>query len=142
MTVKHVLSEKGGQVVTIAPTRSIAEAAQLLAQRRIGAVVVSEDGARVGGILSERDIVRAVAREGAKALEAPVSAYMTRNVVTSVPETPMDDLMEIMTTGKFRHVPILVDGSLAGIVSIGDVVKHRLAAIEAETQALKEYIAG
>ncbi|MFN3688824.1 CBS domain-containing protein [Salinarimonas sp.] len=142
MTVKHVLSEKGGQVVTIAPARSLAEAAQLLAQRRIGAVVVSEDGARVGGILSERDIVRAVAREGAKALEAPVSAYMTRDVITSVPETPMDDLMEIMTTGKFRHVPILVDGRLAGIVSIGDVVKHRLAAIEAETQALKEYIAG
>lgn len=142
MTVKHVLSEKGGQVVTIAPARSLAEAAQLLAQRRIGAVVVSEDGARVGGILSERDIVRAVAREGAKALEAPVSAYMTRDVVTTVPETPMDDLMEIMTTGKFRHVPILVDGRLAGIVSIGDVVKHRLAAIEAETQALKEYIAG
>ena len=142
MTVKHVLSEKGGQVVTIAPARSLAEAAQLLAQRRIGAVVVSEDGARVGGILSERDIVRAVAREGAKALDAPVSAYMTRDVITTVPETPMDDLMEIMTTGKFRHVPILVDGRLAGIVSIGDVVKHRLAAIEAETQALKEYIAG
>ncbi|GGK54287.1 CBS domain-containing protein [Salinarimonas ramus] len=142
MTVRQVLAEKGGEVVTLSPTSSLAEAAHMLAQRRIGAVVVSADGGRVDGILSERDIVRAIARDGASALDAPVEAWMTREVVTCAREVAIDDLMQTMTQGKFRHVPVVEDGRLVGIVSIGDVVKRRVAAIEAEAQMLKEYIAG
>lgn len=142
MTVRHVLAEKGDEVVTLGPEKTLAEAAHLLAERRIGAVVVSGDGARVDGILSERDIVRAIAREGAAALDAKVSAYMTREVVTCAREVAIDDLMHVMTQGKFRHVPVVEEGRLVGIVSIGDVVKRRVAAIEAEARMLKEYIAG
>ncbi len=128
--------------MTLSPQSSLSEAAHLLAQKRIGAVVVCGDGARVDGILSERDIVRAISREGAAALDARVSAYMTRDVVTCTRDVAMDDLMQTMTTGKFRHVPVVENGRLVGIVSIGDVVKRRVAAIEAEAQLLKEYIAG
>ena len=142
MTVRQVLAEKGEGVVTLAPDASLAEAAHLLAERRIGAVVVSGDHGRVDGILSERDIVRALAREGAGALDAKVEAYMTREVVTCAREVAVDDLMHTMTQGKFRHVPVVEDGRLVGIVSIGDIVKRRVAAIEAEAQMLKEYIAG
>lgn len=142
MTVRHVLAEKGDEVVTLGPEKTLAEAAHLLSERRIGAVVVSGDGARVDGILSERDIVRAIAREGAAALDAKVSAYMTREVVTCAREVAIDDLMHVMTQGKFRHVPVVEEGRLVGIVSIGDVVKRRVAAIEAEARMLKEYIAG
>ncbi|MGJ3262480.1 MAG: CBS domain-containing protein [Salinarimonas sp.] len=142
MTVRQVLAEKGDVVVTLAPECSLAEAAHLLAERRIGAVVVSADGGHVDGILSERDIVRAVAREGAAALDARVDSYMTREVVTCAREVAIDDLMQTMTQGKFRHVPVIEDGRLVGIVSIGDVVKRRVAAIEAEARMLKEYIAG
>lgn len=142
MTVRQVLAEKGGAVVTIEPQSTIAEAAHLLAQKRIGAIVVSADGARVDGILSERDIVRAISREGASALDAKVSSYMTREVVTCAREVAIDDLMQTMTTGKFRHVPVVEEGRLVGIVSIGDVVKRRVAAIEEEARMLKEYIAG
>ncbi|WP_029029240.1 CBS domain-containing protein [Salinarimonas rosea] len=142
MTVRQVLAEKGEGVVTLAPDCSLAEAARLLADRRIGAVVVSGDGGRVDGILSERDIVRAVAREGAAALDARVESWMTREVVTCAREVAIDDLMQTMTEGKFRHVPVVEEGRLVGIVSIGDVVKRRVAAIEAEARMLKEYIAG
>jgi len=142
MTVRQVLAEKGEGVVTLEPNRSLAEAAQLLAEKRIGAVVVSADGSRVDGILSERDIVRAMAREGAGALDAKVSSYMTREVVTCAREVAIDDLMHVMTQGKFRHVPVVDEGRLVGIVSIGDIVKRRVAAIEAEARMLKEYIAG
>ncbi|WP_372425637.1 CBS domain-containing protein [Salinarimonas chemoclinalis] len=142
MTVRQVLAEKGEGVVTLSPDCSLAEAARLLSERRIGAVVVSGADGRVDGILSERDIVRAVAREGAGALEARVAQWMTREVVTCAREVAIDDLMQTMTQGKFRHVPVVEEGRLVGIVSIGDVVKRRVAAIEAEARMLKEYIAG
>jgi CBS domain-containing protein len=141
MTVQHILAHKGTAVVTIKPQSSLADAATMLSTRKIGAVVVSDDGKTLAGILSERDIIRALAKQGASALEAKVSAYMTADVVTCSRDADMDHLMQVMTRGKFRHVPVLDDGQLIGIVSIGDVVKRRLADIEAEHQALREYIA-
>jgi CBS domain-containing protein len=141
MTVDHILAEKGRNVVTIDSQRTIAEAAALLSEKRIGAIIVSEGGRPVAGILSERDIVRAVAAKGAAALEEPISGFMTAKVVTCTGRSGLNELMEIMTSGKFRHVPVVEDGRLNGIVSIGDIVKHRLAEIETESQALREYIA-
>ncbi len=141
MNVEHILSEKGGHVVTIAPQASLMEAARILSEKRIGAIVVSEAGNPVLGILSERDIVRAVAANEAGALDEPVSRYMTSKVVTCTSHTVINDLMETITTGKFRHVPVVENGRLTGIVSIGDLVKFRLAEIESESQALREYIA-
>jgi CBS domain-containing protein len=141
MLVRQVLSTKGAEVVTIAPDATLSQAASMLAQKRIGATVVSEDGRAVAGILSERDIIRAVAQDGAGALDAPVSRFMTSDVVTCSMQADIDHLMRLMTDGKFRHVPVVEDGKLAGIISIGDVVNGRLADIEAEQQALKDYIA-
>ena len=141
MTVEHILAAKGRNVVTIEPERTLAEAARLLDEKRIGAVVVSDADHAVLGIFSERDIVKAVARGGAAALDEPVSRHMTTKVITCTGRSAISELMEIMTAQKFRHVPIIEDGRLNGIVSIGDIVKHRLAEIEAEHQALREYIA-
>jgi CBS domain-containing protein len=141
MTVEHILRSKGRNVVTIEPEQTLAQAAQLLSERRIGAVVVGNQFRAVLGILSERDIVRAVAKRGSAALEEPVREYMTGRVVTCKGQAGINDVMQLMTDGKFRHIPVVEDGRLAGIVSIGDVVKQRLAEIEAESQALREYIA-
>ena len=141
MTVERILANKGRQVVTVRPDITIAEAARTLAEKRIGAVVVADGTAPVLGIFSERDIVRALAAEGAAALERPISRYMTADVVTCTSASAVNGLMELMTEGKFRHVPVVEGGRLAGIVSIGDVVKHRVAEIETESQALREYIA-
>ena len=141
MNVEHILSEKGRQVVTIAPDASLMETARTLSERRIGAIVVADPGNPVLGILSERDIVRAMAANGGRALEEPVSRYMTPKVVTCTSRSAINDLMETITRGKFRHVPIVEDGRLIGIVSIGDVVKFRVAEIETESRALREYIA-
>ncbi|TVR08365.1 MAG: CBS domain-containing protein [Salinarimonadaceae bacterium] len=141
MTVRQVLAEKGGDVVTIGPDKTLAEAAAMLAKRKIGAVVVTREGADVAGILSERDIIRALADKGQQSLTDHVSAHMTSEVVTCPPEADMDHLMRAMTRGKFRHVPVVEAGRLVGIVSIGDVVKRRLAEVEAEHEALREYIA-
>lgn len=141
MTVRQLLAEKGGDVVTIGPDRTLADAAAMLARRKIGAVVVSRDGADVAGILSERDIIRALSKKSEGALADKVSAHMTAEVVTCSPEADMAHLMRVMTRGKFRHVPVIEGGRLVGIVSIGDVVKRRLADIEAEHEALREYIA-
>ena len=141
MTVEHILSEKGRSVVTVEPDRSLAEAARLLASRRIGAVVVASEPGELQGILSERDIVRAVAEEGAAALDAPVSRFVTAKVVTCTTRAAVHEVMEMMTRGKFRHLPVLSESRLVGIVSIGDVVKHRVAEIEAEHRAMRDYIA-
>ena len=141
MNVEHILSDKGHEVVTIAPHLTLAEVARTLSQHRIGAIVVSDPANPVLGILSERDIVRAVAENGAAALDEPVSRYMTTKVVTCTSRSAINDLMETMTTGKFRHVPVVENGRLIGIVSIGDIVKFRVAEIESESQALREYIA-
>ena len=141
MVVEHILAGKGRNVVTIEPERTLAEVARHLDEKRIGAVLVSDAGHVVLGIISERDIVRAVARGGAAALEEPASKYMTSKVITCTGRTALSELMSIMTEGKFRHVPVIEDGRLSGIVSIGDIVKHRVAEIEAEHRALREYIA-
>jgi CBS domain-containing protein len=141
MNVQAILAAKGTEVVSIAPERTLADAVALLAARRIGAlVVVSAGGGHLAGILSERDIVRALAAAGADALAAAVGDHMTTKVATTTAEEPMPSLMERMTEGRFRHMPVLADGRLVGIVSIGDVVKHRVAEIEAEADSLREYI--
>ncbi len=141
MNVEQLLSGKGHDVISVQPHRTLAEAIRTLGEKRIGAVVVmGADGALVG-ILSERDIIRALGELGASALESAVSRSMTSKVVTCRPQTSVDELMEIMTTGRFRHVPVVENGRVTGIVSIGDVVKHRVAAIEAESQAMRDYIA-
>ena len=141
MTVKAILSRKGSDVVTIAPTANLSEAVKLLAQRRIGAVIVTGADNRVAGILSERDIVRVLGERGADALGDNIAAVMTRKVTTCVEADTVADIMERMTTGKFRHVPVVEQGRLTGVISIGDVVKFRVEEIERESDALREYIA-
>lgn len=141
MNVSQLLGDKGHEVVSVQPHRTLGEAIAVLAERRIGAVAVTgADGALVG-ILSERDIIRSIGQDGAGALESPVSKAMTARVVTCRPQTSIDELMEIMTSGRFRHVPVIENGRIAGIVSIGDVVKYRVAEIEAEGRAMRDYIA-
>jgi CBS domain-containing protein len=141
MTVKAILSRKGSDVVTIAPSTPLADAVKLLAQRRIGAIVVTGPGERVAGILSERDIVRALAERGSAALDEQVGTIMTRKVLTCTIGDTIAALMERMTDGKFRHLPVVEQSRLVGIISIGDVVKFRVEEIESESNALREYIA-
>ena len=140
MTVKTILAAKGGSVVSIEPTADLAAAAKLMVAHRIGAVVICGPDRRVVGILSERDIVRALAERGPNALQETVGQVMTRNVVTCGEDETVSGIMERMTAGKFRHMPVLVAGRLAGIVSIGDVVKVRVGEMEAESAALRDYI--
>jgi CBS domain-containing protein len=140
MTVKAILAQKGDQVVTIEPTATLATVTKLLAERRIGAVLVLGIEGRVAGILSERDIVRVLAERGAAALDERVDQVMTRRVFSCSQNDTVAQVMEQMTAGKFRHVPVIEQGELAGIISIGDVVKHRLHEIESESNALREYI--
>lgn len=140
MIVKSILAGKRGNVVTIESTADIAAAAKLLADRRIGAVVILGADHRIVGILSERDIVRALAEHGAIALSEPVGQFMTRDVKTCSEDDTIGDLMGRMTTGKFRHMPVVQQGKLVGIVSIGDVVKSRVEEIDQEAKALRDYI--
>ena len=140
MTVKTILSLKGGDVATIEPTASLATAAAVLAERRIGALVVMDSADRVAGMLSERDIVRALAERGPAALDERLDRAMTRSVVTCTEAMTVDEIMRRMTASKFRHVPVVELGRLVGIVSIGDVVKYRLAAMQHESQSLREYV--
>jgi CBS domain-containing protein len=140
MTVKAILSRKGNDVLTIDPNATLAAAIKLLADRRIGAVVITGADRQVIGILSERDIVRAFAASGPAALDEQVGQVMTRKVMTCDEAETVSSLMERMTQGKFRHLPVVERGRLAGIVSIGDVVKHRLEEMEKESSALREYI--
>ena len=140
MNVEQLLSGKGHDVISVQPHRTLAEAIRTLSERRIGAVVVmGADGALVG-ILSERDIIRALGELGPSALESAVSRSMTSKVVTCRPQTSVDELMEIMTTGRFRHVPVVENGRVTGIVSIGDVVKKRIQDVEQEAEDIKSYI--
>jgi CBS domain-containing protein len=141
MTVKAILSRKGRDVLTIAPTASLSAAVKLLAERRIGALVVTGPDNRVAGILSERDIVRTIAARGTEALNDNVAAVMTRKVVTCAEVDTIAVIMERMTDGKFRHLPVVDQGQLVGVISIGDVVKSRVEEIERESEALREYIA-
>jgi CBS domain-containing protein len=141
MSVKVMLEEKGYDVVTIAPTASIAEASRLLGERRIGAVVVTRGEGKIAGILSERDIVRVVGAEGASALAMSVEAVMTAKVRTCHENNSINEVMEVMTRGRFRHLPVEKDGRLHGIISIGDVVKRRIEEVEREAEEIKQYIA-
>jgi len=140
MTVSIILAAKGREIVTIEPSATLKSAVALLAERRIGAVLVLGADNRIVGILSERDIVRAVAEAGAAALEEPVSQSMTRKVSTCTESETIASLMERMTAGKFRHLPVVDQGRLVGIVSIGDVVKHRLQEMERDSAAMRDYI--
>jgi CBS domain-containing protein len=140
VTVHAILSRKGADVVTIEPNATVAQAAKVLSERRIGAVVVTGADRRVVGILSERDIVRALGAQGAQVLETAVADMMTRKVVTCTQQDTLAELMEQMTQGKFRHVPVVDQGQLVGIISIGDVVKSRLEEMESESAAMREYI--
>ena len=142
MRVTEVLKLKGGEVVTISPERSVRELLASLAEHRIGALVVSADDATVDGIVSERDIVRALHAGGDAILDGPVSAIMTADVHTCSPADNVDQLTRVMTERRIRHLPVLVDGRLIGIVSIGDVVKHRIAEVQDERDQLTAYIQG
>ncbi len=141
MTVRAILSLKGREVTTVAPEASLLEAAQTLSEQRIGSLVITSVGKKIAGIISERDIVRAVASRGEAALNQPVKEFMTKTVITCTADDTMNVLMSRMTAGRFRHLPVLEDGQLDGIISIGDVVKFRVAEMEREHEALKQYIA-
>jgi CBS domain-containing protein len=144
MNVKAILAAKsrnlGGDVISIDLSADLTAAARLLGAHRIGAVVIRGVGGRLAGILSERDNVRAIYGQGAEALALPVRQVMTRNVSTCVESDTIASVMERMTDGKFRHMPVLRNGELIGLVSIGDVVKHRVGEIEQESEALRDYI--
>ena len=140
MNVKTILATKGGTIISIEPTATLAAAAKLLATHRIGAVVILGAGGRLAGILSERDIVRALAQHGAAALDVPVGQVMTRTVTTCGEVDSVASVMERMTAGKFRHMPVVEKDQLVGLVSIGDVVKQRVDEIERESEAMRDYI--
>jgi CBS domain-containing protein len=140
MYVKTILSAKGTKVVTIEPNVKLSSAIRLLAENRLGALVVTGAEGRVVGIISERDIVRVFATHGAAAMDLPLNEVMTRKVVTCTSNDTIASLMERMTGGKFRHIPVVEADRLIGIVSIGDVVKYRLEEMEREQSALHDYI--
>lgn len=149
MTVKHVLQSKGSEVATIAPEATLTELIDKLAEHRIGAMVVSTDGKTIAGIVSERDIVRALRSDGLPALRESrlihldrvrVRDIMTADVTTCSPDTDIEQVMATITAGRIRHVPVVVDGELVGIVSIGDIVKARISHLEWERTALVEYV--
>lgn len=141
MNVKHILDEKGRNVVTVQPVMTLSDAAKFLSENRIGAVVVAGVDGRIAGILSERDIVKTIASSGASALGMPVSSAMTSKVVTCTESHTVNQLMEIMTANRFRHLPVEEGGKLIGIVSIGDVVRKRIEDVEREAEEIKAYIA-
>jgi CBS domain-containing protein len=140
MRITDVLRVKGDQVVTVGPERTVRELVALLVEHGIGAVVVSADGGSVDGIVSERDVVRALADRGPEALSEPVRAICTAQVRTVAPDARIEELMRLMTDQRIRHVPVVQDGRLCGIVSIGDVVKNRIDELEGERAALTSYI--
>jgi CBS domain-containing protein len=140
MIVKSILAAKGGDVISIDPAATLETAVATLARHRIGALLVLGPDRRLVGILSERDIVRVLAERGAGVLAQPLSQVMTRKVVTCSQTDSVDVLMERMTTGKFRHLPVVEQDQVIGVISIGDVVKHRLQEIEQESAALRDYI--
>jgi len=140
MTVATIIAGKGRDVFTAQPHRTLQEAARMLAEHKIGALIITGADGSLKGILSERDIVRAVAAGGAGALGESVAAHMTSEVITCEEADLIGDVMEEMTRGRFRHLPVLREGRLAGMISIGDVVKQRIADSEAESRSLRDYI--
>jgi CBS domain-containing protein len=142
MLVRQILNSKGGEVITISPNATLAEAVDMLAARRIGAVVVSADGATARGILSERDVMRELGTRGTACLSDPVDKVMTRAVYSCAPDDSADRVLETMTARRFRHMPVLEAGKMIGIISIGDVVAARLSELELERSALTGMIMG
>lgn len=140
MRVESILADKGRSVATIGRERSVLDASRSLAAHRIGALVVSEDGSTIEGIVSERDIARAIAIAGADALDWPVGQIMTADVLTCRPDDTCDQLMAAMTRRRARHLPVVADGAMVGIVSIGDVVKRRVDELQSDNQVLHEYL--
>ena len=141
MAVAQILEQKGRNVVTVQPAQTLKEIAGILATQRIGAVVVVNAAGAIAGIVSERDVVRAVAADGAAALTRMVREFMTEKVRTCTPRDTEPELMALMTEHRIRHLPVIEDGKLAGMISIGDVVKFRIESIEREAEDLKTYIA-
>jgi CBS domain-containing protein len=139
MTVRAILDSKGHHIQSIEPDARLSAAIRILAERKIGAVLVMDKG-RIEGILSERDIVRVLGERGAAVLDEPVSAVMTRKVISCKQSDTVSVIMEIMTLGKFRHLPVVEDGKVAGLISIGDIVKWRVREYETEQEALRDYI--
>ncbi|MCW6011000.1 CBS domain-containing protein [Micromonospora sp. CPCC 205371] len=142
MRISDVLRVKGDRVITVPPDTRIRDLVAVLAEHRIGAVVVSSDGRTVSGIASERDIVRALSERGAEVLAEPVTAIHTAEVHVVAPDTHLEELMRLMTDRRIRHVPVVAGGVLCGLVSIGDVVKNRIDELETERTALTNYISG
>jgi CBS domain-containing protein len=142
MTLAAILKQKGGDVISVAPTTTIAEVTRLLSARRIGGVVVLDAAHQLLGIFTERDIVHALAAHGAHTLEMTAAQLMTQNIITATPQTTVHGAMALMSQGRFRHLPVLEDGKLVGLVSIGDVVKSRILQQEADVDSLKAYVAG
>ena len=140
MNVISILRQKGRAVTTASPNATLLEVANKLAAKRIGAIVVIGAGGEVAGIISERDIIRALATSGAECLTRPVAETMTKQVVTCQETDTLNELMAMMTERRFRHLPVVTDGALVGIVSIGDVVKHHVAEVEMEATAMRDYI--
>ena len=140
MKIEDIIRKKGADVVTIAPAASVAELLDLLAKHNIGAVVVSDDGATIGGIVSERDVVRRLASQGASVLEQQVSTIMTAYVKTCGIEDSLESTAQTMTYGRFRHLPVVNEDKLVAIISIGDVVKHRIDQLTDERNHLLEYL--
>ncbi len=141
MTVKAILDEKGRDVITVPRDISVTETGKQLSKHKIGAVVVVDAEDRICGIVSERDIVRAIAKHGPSILDEPVSTVMTSNVKVCDESHSVNQLMEMMTAGRFRHMPVEVDGKIGGMISIGDVVRMRIEQVEREAEEIKAYIA-
>ena len=139
MTVRTILDSKGHQIQSVEPDAKVAAAIKILAERKIGAVMVMSNG-RIEGILSERDIVRVLGERGARVLDEPVSAVMTREVVSCRQTDTVAAIMEMMTLGKFRHLQVVDEGMVVGLISIGDIVKWRVREYEIEQEALRDYI--
>ncbi|MCA0422703.1 MAG: CBS domain-containing protein [Proteobacteria bacterium] len=140
MIVSHILDQKGRDVATIAPASTMADVVAVLGTRRFGALVVAEADKKILGIVSERDVVKVLAREGAGILQDPVSKHMTSKVITCAADDTIETVMQAMTNGRFRHMPVARGHILDGIISIGDVVKARIEQMASESQALREYI--
>jgi CBS domain-containing protein len=140
MNVAAILRQKGRAVTTTSPSTTLLEVANKLAAKRIGAIVIVGARGTVAGIISERDIMRCLCAHGPDCLSRPVSESMTQDVISCQEDDTLDELMAMMTARRFRHLPVVTDGALVGIVSIGDVVKHHVAEVEMEATAMRDYI--
>ena len=141
MKVEHILTSKGAEVFAVTDATKVGDAVEMLGDKNIGAVIVKNQAGNVAGILSERDVVRHLRRDGANALEQPVSAYMTPNPICCGKDATLDQIMSTMTEKRIRHIPVVENGGLVGVISIGDVVKKKIETAEQEAAELREYIA-